>query len=199
MAVTSLPVESASAPEACCFAKVELPINQLGECVEVRPTLTPIFTDLPTPSLQASVEVFDLLTGFGTVLAPAVNAVSPAPAFLPQGLAAGQTMRLNIVAIPPDPCIGLLSLADKNGTPLGPTMRVNLTSGTATSLDLNANSLGLKLGQRIEVQPAVTAQPSITSGPPITSACQGSVEVFDHLTGRTWTYQLGGLQLPAVQ
>jgi hypothetical protein len=174
-------------------------VNQLGERVEVRPTLTPIFTDLPTPSLQASVEVFDLLTGYGTVLAPAVNAVSPAPAFLPQGLADGQTMRLIVVAYPPDPCIGLLSFADKNGTPLGSSMPVNLTPGTATSLDLNANSLGLKLGQRIEVQPAVTAQPSITSGPPITSACQASVEVFDHLTGRTWTYQLGGLQLPAVQ
>jgi hypothetical protein len=118
------------------------------------------------------------------------------PTFIPQGLAGGQTMRLNVVAIPPDPCIGQLSFADKNGTLLGASMPVNLTPGTATSLDLNADSVSLKLGQRIEVQPVVSALPSAAA---TNSACQGSVEVFDHLTGRTWTYQVGGSLLPAVQ
>jgi hypothetical protein len=171
-------------------------VKQLGERVEVRPVLTPIFTGGQSPALQASVETFDLLTGFGAVLAPATSSVPPVPTFIPQGLAGGQTMRLNVVAIPPDPCIGQLSFADKNGTLLGASMPVNLTPGTATSLDLNADSGSLKLGQRIEVQPVVSALPSAAA---TNSACQGSVEVFDHLTGRTWTYQVGGSLLPAVQ
>jgi hypothetical protein len=179
------------------------PVQQLGQRVEVRPVVTQTSTDPSSPSLQASVEVFDLLTGFGTVLAPApaAQSISGVPGFFPQGLAGGQTMRLNVVAFPPGPCTGVLSFADKNGARLGPSLPVNLTPGMATSLDLNADTLGLKLGQHIEVQPVVSAAPSISSGPPITSACQGSVEVFDHLTGRTWTYQSGlpAVQLPAEQ
>jgi hypothetical protein len=174
------------------------PVQQLGQRVEVRPVVTQTSTDPSSPLLQASVEVFDLLTGFGTVLAPApaTQSVSGVPGFFPQGLAGGQTMRLNVVAFPPGPCTGVLSFADKNGARLGPSLPVNLTPGMAASLDLNADALGLKVGEHMEVQPVISASPSISAGPPITSACQGSVEVFDHLTGRTWTYQSG---LPAVQ
>jgi hypothetical protein len=176
-------------------------VQHLGRRVEVRPVVTPLSTDPSSPSLHASVEVFDLLTGFGTLLAPApaVESLSALPSFVPQGLAAGQTMRLNVVAFPPDPCIGQLSFADKNGAPVGSSMPVNLNPGMVTSLDLNADTLGLKLGQHIEVQPVVSAAPSASV--PIASTCQGSVEVFDHLTGRTWTYQtqLPAVQLPAVQ
>jgi hypothetical protein len=174
------------------------PVQQLGQRVEVRPVVTQTSTDPSSPSLQASVEVFDLLTGFGTVLAPApaAQSISGVPGFFPQGLAGGQTMRLNVVAFPPGPCTGVLSFADKNGARLGPSLPVNLTPGMAASLDLNADALGLKVGEHMEVQPVISASPSISAGPPITSACQGSVEVFDHLTGRTWTYQSG---LPAVQ
>jgi hypothetical protein len=182
---------------------LEWAVQQLGQRVEVRPVVTQTSTNPSAPLLQASVEVFDLLTGFGTVLAPApaAQSVSGVPEFFPQGLAGGQTMRLNVVAFPPDPCIGQLSFADKNGARVGPSLPVNLTPGMATSLDLNADALGLKVGEHVEVQPAVSVTPSISSGPPITSACQGSVEVFDHLTGRTWTYQSGlpAVQLPAVQ
>jgi hypothetical protein len=179
------------------------PVQEFGQRVEVRPVVTQISTDPSSPTLQASVEVFDLLTGFSTVLAPApaAESVSALPRFLPQGLAGGQTMRLNVVAFPPDPCIGQLSFADKNGAALGPSLPVNLAPGTATSLDLNADGLGLTLDQHTEVQPVVSVAPSISSGPPIATACQASVEVFDHLTGRTWTYQrqLPAVQLPAVQ
>lgn len=179
------------------------PVQQLGQRVEVRPVVTQTSTNPASPLLQASVEIFDLLTGFGAVLAPApaAQSVSGVSGFFPQGLAGGQTMRLNVVAFPPDPCNGVLSFADKNGAPLGPSMPVNLSPGMATSLDLNADALGLKVGQHMEVQPAVSVTPSISAGPPITSACQESVEVFDHLTGRTWTYQSGlpAVQLPAVQ
>jgi hypothetical protein len=176
-------------------------VQQLGQRVEVRPVVTQTATNPSSSLLQASVEVFDLLTGFGTLLspAPATESLSALPGFVPQGLAGGQTMRLNVVAFPPGPCNVELSFADKNGAPLGGSMAVNLNPGTATSLDLNADSLGLRLGQHIEVQPIVSSAPSASV--PIASTCQGSVEVFDHLTGRTWTYQTQqpAVQLPAVQ
>ena len=161
------------------------PVQEFGQRVEVRPVVTQISTDPSSATLQASVEVFDVLTGFSTVFAPApaVQSVSALPQLLPQGLAGGQTMRLNVVAFPPDPCIGQLSFADMNGAALGPSMPVTLTPGTATSLDLNADALGLKVGQHLEVQPVVSMAPSISAGPPIASACRASVEVFDHLTG----------------
>ena len=62
-------------------------------------------------------------------------------------------MRVNVVAFPPDPCIGQVSFTDKNGNPIGSTLPVNLSPGTGTSLDLNADTLRLRLGQSIEVQP----------------------------------------------
>jgi hypothetical protein len=179
------------------------PVQQLGQRIEVRPVVTTAATDPSSPSLQASVEVFDVLTGFGTVLAtaPATETVAGATEFFPQGLAPGQTLRLNVVGYPPDPCDGLLGFLDKNGAALGPSLQVNLAPGAAASLDLNADQLGLKVGEHIEVQPVVSVTPVVSAGPPITSACQGSVEVFDHLSGRTWTYQSGlpAVQLPAVQ
>ena len=60
--------------------------------------------------------------------APAAQSVSGAPGFFPQALAAGQTMRLNVVAFPPDPCIGVLSFADKNGLGLGASMPLRSTN-----------------------------------------------------------------------
>jgi hypothetical protein len=59
--------------------------------------------------------------------------------------------------------------------------------------------VGLKLGQRIEVLPVVSVTPTTTTGPPAASICGASVEVFDHITGRTETYQPAGTALPAVQ
>src|SRR5208282_2100949 len=116
---------------------------------------------------------------------------SSSPALVPQGLAGGQSLRITAVAFPPDPCVGTLSFADKNGNPLGGSDAVNLQPGTGTYFDLNAAALGLSVGQRAEVLPVVTlAQPiGAAAGPAIGSVCQVSVEAFDHLTGRTETYQ----------
>ncbi|HEV3420011.1 MAG TPA: hypothetical protein VG075_06890 [Candidatus Acidoferrum sp.] len=98
----------------------------------------------------------------------------------------------------PDQCVAQFGFNDKNGNPLNPPSVVNLSSGTGTSVDLNANTLGLRLGQRIEVQPVltVTAPPAAVA---MNSVCNASAEVFDHLTGRTWSHQGTAAGQRAVQ
>jgi hypothetical protein len=61
-----------------------------------------------------------------------------------------------------------------------------------TSLDLNANTLGLRLGKRVEVKPVLTVVAPVAGVPANNSDCRGSVEVFGNLAGKTWTYQSGG-------
>ena len=109
-------------------------------------------------------------------------------------------MRVNIFAEPPDPCIAQVSFTDKNGNPIGSTLPVNLSPGTGTSLDLNADSLKLRLGQSTEVLPTIAVATPLAAAA-LNSVCQTSVEVFDHFTGRTWSYQssLAVAGLPAVQ
>jgi hypothetical protein len=173
-----------------------------GQRIEVRPVITQVPDAAGAPSsptqLSASVQVLDALTGFGTVLNPVPQPGASVPALGPQVLAGGQTMRVNVVAYPPDPCIAQVSFTDKNGNPIGSTLPVNLGPGMGTSLDLNADTLGLRFGQRIEVQPVVTVEP-LVGGAAVTSVCQSSSEVFDHLLGRTWSYQSSLAALPAVQ
>jgi hypothetical protein len=67
-----------------------------------------------------------------------------------------------------------------------------------TSIDLNADTLSLRLGQRIEAQPTLTVT-APAAAVPLNSVCQASSQVFDHFTGRTWTYQGTMGALPAVQ
>ena len=179
-------------------------VKQLGQRVEVEPVVTLLSNTTGTPP-PSTVEVFDRITGFSTVLVPAVQ-VSAAPTFIPQALAGLQTMRLNIVAYPTGPafppgpaCVAQLSFVDPNGNPLGPSTSAALNPGMTTSLDFDADTVGLKLGQRIEVLPVVSVTPPTTTGPPVASVCGASVEVFDHITGRTETYQPAGMALPAVQ
>jgi len=146
--------------------------------------------------LQASAEVFDNLISFGTIFVPGKISLPSVSTFAPQGLAGGETIRLTAFSYPPTPCVATLSFADHNGRPLGSTLPVSLSGVQSASLDLNANALSLKLGQRVEVQPIVTLTPLVGDIAPQALACPASVEVFDHLTNRTWTYQMG---LPAVQ
>ena len=109
-------------------------------------------------------------------------------------------MQLSVLARPPSPCIAQLAFVDAKGNPVGPSLQVNLNPGAAALLDLNANELGLKVGQRTDVRPIVSISPSSTGGPPINSACSASAEVFGNFTGRTHTHQEGDTSaLPAVQ
>ncbi len=181
-------------------------IGALGQRIEVVPVVTqlPSATGAPPGAVQvqASVEVIDFFTGFGTVFTPA-PAFPPGPAdaagLVPQGVAAGQTMRLNVLALPPNPCDAILSFADQNGNPVGPNQQVSLNPGTGASLDLDANTLGLRLAQRAEIQPMVVPTAEAPAAAQISSVCQASVEVFTRATGRTSTYQTATAQLPAVQ
>jgi hypothetical protein len=165
-------------------------VKKLGQRIEVRPVVTAVGGANGAPAATAVsfaevTEVIDKLTGFGQVLIPD-NAGSVAnPAFEYQSLAGGQTMRFNVYASAPNSCGAILSFADVHGNPIGSSQQVSLSPGTGTSLDLNANTLGLGFGKRVEVQPVLTVVAN-------NSDCRGSVEVFDNLVGKTWTYQAGG-------
>ena len=91
------------------------------------------------------------------------------------GLVRGQTLQLNLVAYPPDPCFATLGFQDVNGNPLGTTLTVALQPGQSASLALNGNTLANPPGQRVEVQPTVV----LTAG--IVSQCQASAEVYDNV------------------
>ena len=64
-------------------------------------------------------------------------------------------------------------LGDKNGTPIGTSLAVQLSVGEATHLDLPG---GGALGQRAEVRPVV----AVTGG-----ACIASAEVYNNITRAT--------------
>ena len=181
---------------------LDLNVSQFGQRIEVLPFIAQVPNAAGAPSapvqISSSVQILDALTGIGTILNPVPPPGASVPALGPQVLAGLQTMRVNVVAYPPDPCVGQISFTDKNGNPIGSTMPVNLSPGAVTSLDLNANTLGLRLGQSIEVQPIMAVTPPLAAAA-VNSVCETSVEVFDHLTQRTESYQSSLASLPAVQ
>ncbi len=159
---------------------------------EVRPVVTaPVGTPAVGGTLESSAEVFETSTGFGSVFGRGAHSIHAAPKFVPQGVAYGQTMRITALAPPDSSCNALLSFADNNGNPLGTTSSVNLSPGQMAALSFNANSITGQLGQRIEVQPTITLQNATGSGG-AAPACEGSVEVYDQLSGRTATRQDSG-------
>jgi hypothetical protein len=95
------------------------------------------------------------------------------------GVTALQTVRLNVVAYPPDPCVGQLSFVNSQGAQVGNTLNVQLAPGQAAWLDLPGSTLVTKLGQRAEVQPVVTAP---------NGGCVVSAEVWIDLLGATSVY-----------
>jgi hypothetical protein len=103
------------------------------------------------------------------------------PQFGMIGLAAGQTLRLNVVAFPPSPCDATIGFLNSDGVPPPNSISkvVTLSPGQAGLVDLTAASLGIQLGQRQEVQPVVTLMPVAN----MTSQCAASVEIFDTATG----------------
>jgi hypothetical protein len=95
------------------------------------------------------------------------------------GVTEVQRARLNVVAFPPDPCVGQLSFVDSNGAQVGNTLGVQLAPGQATFLELPGSTLVAKLGQRTEVQPIVTVD---------NGSCAASTEVYLNGLGTTSVY-----------
>lgn len=144
------------------------------------------------PAVQLTVEVFDRQNG---AMLSSGNGFDARPSSLaPQGLAGGQTLRLLAAAYPPNPCAATLGFADMLGNAVGPTLEVTMNPGQAKSLDLTGSMLNLAAGQRVEVQPSVTLQPAPNAAAAGGSACSITSEVFDQVTGRTWTYQVAEIR-----
>src|ERR1035437_10357448 len=138
----------------------------------------------------ANAEILDSFSGFSLVLAPgATVTVVPDPVFPLQGVAWGQVLRLNLVAVVPEPirgvlCIAQLSFVDKLGNLAGPAPKmVNLSLGQADLLDVAGARLVAQFGQRAELRPVVTI---VTTGAP--TVCAATAEVYDQFSGRTWTW-----------
>ncbi len=131
----------------------------------------------------ATAEVYDDLTKSTSVITPGERNPGPpglpAVQFGPVGVGFLQTVRLNVVAYPPDPCFGTLSFTDVEGNPIRGSTPVRLTAGQATFIDLPGTAVPSDSGHG-EVM-AQFAQ-AVGAGP---GACIPSVEVYDQLTGTT--------------
>jgi hypothetical protein len=86
----------------------------------------------------------------------------------PVGVAAGQTVRLNVSAAPSQSCAAQLGFLDDHGRSIGPSSRVSLAAGQSTILDLPA------MGQHAEIQPRIVLEPDTMA-----SACRATAVVLD--------------------
>src|ERR1035438_1687301 len=109
------------------------------------------------------------------------------------GLAGSQTLRLSIIAYPPDPirgtppCIAQLGFANSSGDPVGPTKTVNLGAGQGDFLDYPPNPLR----GRVEVLPVVLPAPG--GGTP---ACLANAEIVDRFSGFSLVLAPGVIAYP---
>ena len=131
---------------------------------------------------QATAEVYDDLTKSTSLIVPErdpgpINL--PAVQFGPVGVGFLQTVRLNVVAFPPDPCVGTLSFTDIEGNPLRARSPVSLTAGQATFIDLPGTAVPSGSGHG-EVMARFEQSAGAAQG-----TCVPSVEVYDQLTGTT--------------
>jgi hypothetical protein len=74
--------------------------------------------------------------GVGAITLQAASEFAPAGG---PSIAAGQAIQINAVAPPDSTCAALLSFADNNGNPIGPTQQVNLSPSTSASLSFDTN------------------------------------------------------------
>jgi len=153
----------------------------LGGRAQVLPTVVPV-AGIPN-GCQASAEIFDNALGITSVLVPGAVGYPSNPALGMLGVTELETVRLNVVAYPPDPCLGQISFLNSNGALVGNAlMNVNLGPGQSTFLDLPGSTLVSKLGQRAEVRPVVTP------GSASPNSCIPSAEVYINGLGTTSSY-----------
>lgn len=131
--------------------------------------------------------VCSLLPTLAAAQAPPANATN----FPMIGITRGQTLQLNVVAYPVDPCYAQLGFQDSNGNPLGATTSVTLQPGQSASLAINGNSLTNSLGQRVEVLPTIVPDAGIVS------SCGASAEIYDNLLGITSVLVPGAVGYPS--
>jgi hypothetical protein len=174
---TTLSVSLQAGQSASLAVNANTLSGAIGQRVELLPTVVP--TAGVANQCDASAEVFDNLLGGSSVVVPGSPGFAPFPEFGLVGVTVLQTVRLNVVAYPPDPCIGQLSFVSGNGVPVGSTLSVQLNPGQAASLDLPGSTLVTKLGQRAELQPEVTAP---------NGGCIASTEVYNNALGVTTAY-----------
>jgi hypothetical protein len=130
-----------------------------------------------------------------SVLTPKATAqVAPGGAtnFAMIGITRGQSLQINLVAFPPDPCFAQLGFQNSSGNPVGTTTAVTLQAGESASLAINGNTLSSALGQRTQVLPTVVPVAGIANG------CQASVEIFDNALGITSVLVPGAVSYPPV-
>jgi hypothetical protein len=106
------------------------------------------------------------------------------------GITRGQTLQINVVAFPPDPCFAQLGFQSGGGTPVGTTSAVTLQPGESASLAINGNSLTNVPGQRLQVLPTVAPAAGIAN------ACRASAEIFDNALGITSVLAPGAVSYP---
>jgi hypothetical protein len=152
-----------------------------GARAELYATVTPQPTTTGPCVAQGSVEIYNNLTHVTSVAAPQLPEQPPGPPYFglgPVGVGAFQTVRLNVLAHPPDPCIAVLGFDDANGNPVGSTLPVSLNPGQAAFLDLPSQLVLPNVFGRAEVLPRLTPLPGAAP-----AGCATSVEVYDQLTG----------------
>jgi len=160
----------------------------VGQRVEVLPMITPGSTAPLSSSCIATAEVVEDLLENTTAFLPAVQSWPPGPVFGMIGLTVFETARLNVVAYPPNPCIGTLSFANSSGGPVGKPLDVDLAPGQAAFTDLPGSELVSMLGQRAEIQPMMTLSTGGLVNPVTGNTCVASTEVYITLTGETAVY-----------
>jgi hypothetical protein len=145
----------------------------------VQPTVAVAAAAGVASQCNASAEVFDNLLGINSVVVPGAIGFAANPLFGLIGVTELQTVRVNVLAFPPDPCVGELSFLNSQGAPAGSALELQLAPGQAASLDLPENALVTKIGQRAEVLPVVIAP---------NGGCLASTEVYFNGLGTTSVY-----------
>ena len=124
------------------------------------------------------------------------------------GVAQSQTLRLSIIAWPPEPiyppvptyppepvCIAQLGFADGSGAAVGPAKTIDLAAGQGDWLDLRGGTLALPFGGRAEVRPVVTLLQSPAGG---ASTCLVNAEILDSFSGFSLVLAPGATGWPPV-
>lgn len=151
-------------------------VSRLGQRFEARPVITPV-SDGSAAACGLSAEIYDRFTGRTS------SYVQPVPPgrLAPIGVAPGQVLRLNLVAVPPGPCRAVMSFAGADGAAAGSSFSADLLPGHAAFLDLPMSGPLRPFGTRAEIRPVVLADPAAAS-------CVASAEVWEQFTGRNAVY-----------